>query len=159
MHVLQRHEALVAQQQGIAQVKPATQLHINPAAAAGFLPDCYFSRSLGCRPIFLTLNKVINSPSGHLTIAVGRLFGRQPILSSNDQIFSRCPAGRWSSGLPAVTAGSPVNHRSPQDSNESRGRLTFTYRWPVDLPPASCRFVYRIWLGYGINICTDILIY
>ena len=22
---------------------------------------------------------------------------------------------------------------------------------PVDLPAVSCRFVYRIWLGYGIN--------
>ena len=94
-----------------------SQLNINPAAATGFLPDCYFSRSIGRRPIFLTLNKVINSPSGHLTITAGRLFSRQPILSSNDQLFDRYPAGtpcrsrqRRSSGLPAVTSGSPVDH-------------------------------------------------
>ena len=39
MHVLQRQEALAAQQQGIAQVKPTTQLNLMPPAAAGFWLD------------------------------------------------------------------------------------------------------------------------
>ena len=30
--------------------------------SAGFLPDCYFLRSVARRPIFLTLNKVVKSP-------------------------------------------------------------------------------------------------
>ena len=68
-----------------------SQYNINRAMAARFWPDCYFSRSVGRRPIFLTLNKVVNLPSGHLTIVAGRLFGHRPISSSNDQIFGRCP--------------------------------------------------------------------
>ena len=48
----------------------------------------------GGRPIFLTLNKVINLSSGHLTIVAWRLFGHGPISSSNDQIFGRCPDRR-----------------------------------------------------------------
>ena len=74
--------------------------------AAGFWPDCYFSRSVGRRPIFLTLNKVVNLPSGHLTIIAGRLFGHRPISSSNDQIFGWCPAG-----VPAAIVGTPGDHR------------------------------------------------
>ena len=101
-------------------LKGTSQYNSIPKMAAGFLPDCYFSRSVGRQPIFLTLNKVVNSPSGHLTIAAGRLFGRRTILSSNDQIFGRCPAG-----TPAIIR-TPGSHRwescrSPQDGNESRG--------------------------------------
>ena len=83
-----------------------SQYNINRAMAAWFWPDCYFSRSVGRRPIFLTLNKVVNLPSGHLTIVAGRLFGHRPISSSNDQIFGRCPAG-----VPAAIVGTPGGHR------------------------------------------------
>ena len=85
-------------------LKPRSQLSINRAVAARFLLDAYFARSVGRRPIFLTLNKGVNLPSGHLTIVVGRLFGHRPISSSNDQIWilkwpnfrpmsRRCPGG------------------------------------------------------------------
>ena len=47
-----------------------------------FWPDAYFVTSVGRRPIFLTLNEVVNSPSGHLTITAGRLFGHRPISPS-----------------------------------------------------------------------------
>ena len=128
MHVLQRQEALAAQQQRIAQVKPTSQLNLMPAAAAGFWPDCYFSRSVGRRPIFLTLNKVVNSPSGHLTIAAGRLFGRRPILSSNYQIFGRCPGGdrpdSWRSppGVLSIAAGRQWIPQSPAVHLQVTGR-------------------------------------
>ena len=67
---------------------------------AGFLPDCDFSRSVGRRPIFLTLNKVVNSPSGHLA-----------------DFILKWPNFRWmsrrfhSAGLPAITYRSPVDLR------------------------------------------------
>ena len=79
---------------------------------AGFWPDCYFSRSVGRCPIFLTLNKVVNLPSGHLTIVAGRLFGHRPISSSNDQIVGRCPAG---------ARRSPAGHR--RDIDQQFGHL------------------------------------
>ena len=92
---------------GNPQLKPRSQLKINRAVTARFLPEFCWMPILRDRlvagRIFLTLNKVVNSPSGHLTITAGRLFGHRPISSSNDQIFGRCPAG-----VPAVTAGSPV---------------------------------------------------
>ena len=104
-----------------------SQYNINRPVAARFLPDANFARSVGCWLIFLTLNKVINSPSGHLTIAAGRLYGSRPILSSNEQIFSQCP-----SGVPTAIVRTPGSHhwescRSPKEGNESHGRLPFTY--------------------------------
>ena len=94
----------------LSLLKPRSQLNINRAVAARFfaefLPDAYFLRSVGRRPIFLTLNKVVNSPSGHLTITAGRLFSHWPISSSNDQIFGRCPAG-----VQAAIVHTPGGHR------------------------------------------------
>ena len=110
-----------------SKLKPTSQLNVNRTVTGGFLPDACFSRSAAHRPIFLTLNHVVKSTSGHLTAAAERLFGRRPILSSNDQIFARCPGG-----VPAAIVRTPGSHhwescRSPQDANESHGRLTFTY--------------------------------
>ena len=101
---------------------------INRAVTCRFLPDAYFSRSAAHQPIFLTLNHVVKSASGRLTAAAGRLFCHRPILSSNDQIFGRCPGG-----VPAAIIRTPGGHRwescrSPQDANESHGHLPFTYR-------------------------------
>ena len=100
---------------------------INLAVTARFFADAYFLTSAAHRPIFLTLNHVVKSASGRLTAAAGRLFGRWPILSSNDQIFGRCPGG-----VPAAIVQTPGGHRwescrSPQDANESHGHLPFTY--------------------------------
>ena len=106
---------------------PTSQLNSIPAAAVGFLPDADFSRSVACRTIFLTLNNVVKSPSGRLTIAAGRMFGRRSILSGNDQIFGRCPAG-----VPATIVRSPGSDRrescrSPLDDNESGNHRPFTF--------------------------------
>ena len=77
----------------------------DPRIFRRFLPDAYFSRSAAHRPIFLTLNHVVKSASGRLTAAAGRLFGHRPILSSNDQIFGRCPGSDRPEGVQSITAG------------------------------------------------------
>ena len=77
----------------------------DPRIFRRFLLDAYFSRSAAHRPIFLTLNRVVKSASGRLTAAAGRLFGHRPILSSNDQIFGRCPGGDRPEGVLSITAG------------------------------------------------------
>ena len=83
----------------------------DPRIFRRFLPDAYFSRSVDHRPIFLTLNHVVKSASGHLTATAGRPFGHRLILSSDDQIFGRCPGGdrpdsrRSPLGVLAITAG------------------------------------------------------
>ena len=108
---------------------------------AGFLPDAYFSRSAAHRPIFLTLNHVVKSASGRLTAAAGRLFGHPPILSSNDQIFGRCPGGdrpdsrRSPLGVQLITAGRQWIPRSPAV------HLRVTGRFPAGVLP--------IWVGFG----------
>ena len=107
--------------------KPTSQENINLAVAARFLPDAYFARSVARRPIFLTLNNVVKSPSGRLTAATGGLFGHRPIFSANDKLIGRCPAD-----VPATIARRPGDDRrgacrSPPDDNESCSHLAFTF--------------------------------
>ena len=124
---------------------------INRAVTGGFLPDAYFSRSADHRPIFLTLNHVVKSASGHLTAAARRPFGHRPISSSNDQIFGRCPGG-----------DRPDSRRSPQDANESHGRLPVTGRSPAGVLPICVGFDWdSLWYKYlhrHFNLLTIITI-
>ena len=91
----------------------------DPRIFRRFLLDAYFSRSVDHWPIFLTLNHVVKSASRRLTAAAGRPFGHRPILSSNDQIFGRCPGGdrpdsrRSPLGVLSITAGRQWIPRSP----------------------------------------------
>ena len=115
-----------------------SQYNVNHAVTARFLPDAYFSRSAAHRPIFLTLNHVVKSASGHLTAAAGRLFGHRSISSGNDQIFGRCPADappmsrRRSSGGPAVTIGAPVDRQRTTMNPAIIGRSPFGERAAID---------------------------
>ena len=101
------------------QYKPTSQLNSIPAAAVGFLPDADFSRSVARWAIFLTSNNVVKSPSGRLTIAAGRLFGRQPILSGNDKIFGRCPASVPTMIVQSLGGDHQESCRLPPDDYES----------------------------------------
>ena len=92
---------------------------INRAVTGRFLPNAYFSRSAGHRQIFLTLNHVVKSASGHLTAAAGRLFGHWSISSGNDQIFGRCPADVPPTIVRTLSGDRWGFCRLPEDDNES----------------------------------------
>ena len=101
-------------------LKATSQLNSNPAVPARFLPDAYFARSVARRPMFLTLDNVVKSPSGRLMAAAGRLFGHRPILSGNDKIFGRCPAG-----VPATIVRRPGGDRRTTMNPAIIGRSPF----------------------------------
>ena len=129
-------------------LKPTSQLNINRAAAARFLPDAYFVRSVARRPILLTLNNVVKSASGRMTAATGRLFGHRPILSANYKIFSRCPAG-----VPATIVRRPSgdrrrSSRSPPDDNESCDHRPSTFWWLC----GHCRELHCFAFGFNFEI-------
>ena len=110
------------------QFKATSQENINSAMHARFLPDAYFTRSVARRPIFLTLNNVVKSPSGRLTATAGRLFGHRPIISANDKIFGRCPAD-----VPATIAQGPGGgRRGPVDCRRTTMNPAVIGRSPFD---------------------------
>ena len=111
-------------------LKATSQENINPAVPARFLPDAYFARSVARRPIFLTLNNVVNSPSGCLTAAGWRLFGHRLTLSANDKIFGRCPADVTVTMARGPSGDIRGSCRSPPDDNESCDHQPFTFWWP-----------------------------
>ena len=125
---------------------PTSQYNSIPLAIGRFLADCEISRSVAHRPILLTLNNVVNSPSGHLTIAAGKLFGRRPILSSNDQIFGRFPAGvpsgigRTPGDRPRATMNPAITGRSPFGGCLVIGRIPSGVRW-VQFSNRFCNFI------------------
>ena len=96
----------------------------------------------------VTLDYSQRLTSDHLVVSLGRLFRLQLELSQTGEFFLQA-SGQCPTGLPLASRGCPTGHNLLGD----HWRVpTSNWRGPVDLRVESCQFVYRIWLGFGINI-------
>ena len=107
-------------------VKPTSQLNINPAVTADrwIFTGCLLFEMGSSSADFFDVEQCRKPSSSHMTIAAGRLFGHHQIFLPNGQNFLPMP-WRPSSGLLVVTARCPVDRHRKKMNPPITGRSLF----------------------------------
>ena len=115
--------------------------------AARFLPDAYFSRSVTHRPIFLTLNNVVNHPAATWRSPPGDCSAAARESCRMAKIFDRCPDGeRRISVRPPMGFFLPITPRIPTGRRAEDELICETYT--VHFTPVEQRVALKFFLKW-----------